>query len=95
MVNRFSALRRKEVVNICDGCRLGCVCDVELELPEGRVCALWVPGPWRWLGLFGHEGWYRIPWQQIQRIGTDMILVNAALSDCRCRRPKRRWRNEK
>lgn len=90
---RYTDLRCKEVINVCDGCRVGCVCDVELELPEGRVCALWVPGPWRWLGLFGHDGWYRIPWSQVQRIGADMILVNAPLKDCRTGRGRgrRKW----
>ncbi len=87
---RYKEPRCWEVIKICEGCRLGCVCDVELELPEGRVCALWVPGPWRWLGLFGHDGIYRIPWSQVQRIGADMILVNAVLSGCRARPPRRR-----
>ena len=36
---RFTELRCKEIINIRDGCRLGYVCDTELELPEGRVCA--------------------------------------------------------
>ena len=92
---RYTDLRCKEVINVCDGCRLGFVCDVEVELPEGRVCALWVPGPWRWLGLFGRDGYYRIPWSRIQRIGSDMILVDATLCDCRARPPRRRWRNDK
>ena len=35
MLNRFTQLRRKEVINLCDGCRLGCVGDVEVKLPEG------------------------------------------------------------
>ena len=30
-------------INICDGCRLGFVGDVEVLLPEGRVAALVVP----------------------------------------------------
>ena len=72
---RYTDLRCKEVINVCDGCRLGCVCDVEVELPEGRVCAIWVPGPWRWLGLFGHDGYYRIPWSCIRRAGDDIILI--------------------
>ena len=67
----------------------GYVCDTELELPEGRVCALWAPGPWRWLGLFGHDGYYRIPWSCVQQVGSDMILINADLSACRVRRRER------
>ena len=44
---RFTDLRCKEVINICDGCRLGYVGDVECQLPEGKMTALIVPGPFR------------------------------------------------
>ena len=37
---RMVELRCKEVINICDGCRLGFVGDVEVLLPEGRVAAV-------------------------------------------------------
>ena len=50
MINRFSQLRRKEVINICDGSRLGCVGDLELCIPEGGVKALIVFGPCRFSG---------------------------------------------
>ena len=40
---RFSCLQEKEVINICDGCRLGCVSDVVIDLKCGRVAALVVP----------------------------------------------------
>lgn len=50
---RFTDLRCKEVINICDGCRLGYVGDVECQLPEGQMTALIVPGPFRFFGLFG------------------------------------------
>ncbi|MFQ9052562.1 MAG: YlmC/YmxH family sporulation protein [Oscillospiraceae bacterium] len=53
MMCRFSQLRRKEVINICDGSRLGCVGDLELCIPEGTVKALIVFGPCRFFGLFG------------------------------------------
>ena len=53
MMERFSHLRRKEVINICDGRRLGFVGDLELKVPEGEVKALIVFGPCRFFGLFG------------------------------------------
>ena len=39
MMERFSHLRRKEVINICDGRRLGFVGDLELKVPEGDICS--------------------------------------------------------
>ena len=58
---RFTDLRCKEVINICDGCRLGYVGDVECQLPEGQMTALIVPGPFRFFGLFGRgEEYYPV-----------------------------------
>ena len=37
---RIQDLRRKEVINICDGCRLGYVADVDIRVPEGQVVAI-------------------------------------------------------
>ena len=73
---RMIELRYKEVINICDGCRLGYVGDVEVLLPEGRVTALIVPGPCRFFGLFGRGEEYYVPWDSIQRIGDDIILID-------------------
>jgi len=73
---RIQDLRRKEVINICDGCRLGFVGDVELKIPEGQVTALVVYGPCRFFGLFGRGEEYYIPWECIQRIGDDIILID-------------------
>ena len=39
---RMRELRRKEVINVLDGGRLGFVGDVELHLPEGQTAALTV-----------------------------------------------------
>ena len=72
---RFTDLRCKEVINICDGRRLGFVCDAELTLPSGEVRALIVPGPARFFGLFGREPDYLIPVGCISRMGQDIILV--------------------
>ena len=73
---RIRDLRCKEVINICDGCRLGCVSDVEVCVPEGRVAAVVVYGPCRFCGIFGPREEYYIPWECIQRIGDDIILID-------------------
>lgn len=83
MQQRFTDLKCKEVINVCDGCRLGCVSDVEVEVPAGRVVAIIVPGPCRFFGLFGREYNYFIPWPCIKRIGEDIILVDVAVDQIR------------
>ena len=67
---------------MADGRRLGFVCDVEIDSPEGCVKAINVPGPSRFLGLFGRKDDYVIPWQCIRRIGPDIILVEVKPEDC-------------
>ena len=37
---RIRDLRCKEVINICDGCRIGYVEDVDIRIPEGQVAAV-------------------------------------------------------
>ncbi len=72
---RIREIRCKEVINICDGRRLGFVGDIEIKMPEGTVCALIVPGPYRFFGLFGRGEEFYIPWDCIRQIGNDIILV--------------------
>ena len=73
---RIRDLRCKEVINICDGCRLGFVGDVDVKVPEGQVVAIVVFGPCRFFGLFGRGEEFYIPWDCIQRIGDDIILID-------------------
>ena len=45
MVERFSEIRNKEVIHVCEGSRLGYVSDCCIELETGRVTAVVIPGP--------------------------------------------------
>ena len=73
---RFRDLRKKEVININDGVRLGPVGDVDLQVPEGHVAAIVVYGPAKFFGLFGPREEFYIPWDCIQRVGDDIILID-------------------
>ena len=88
MLNRLADLRCKEVVNVCDGARLGFVSDVVIDVVTGKVISVVVPGPCRVFGLFLHEDDLLIPWNCIKRIGPDLILVDARPDDCCRPRPK-------
>lgn len=72
---RIEDIRGKEVINICDGCRLGFPCDVEVDVVTGRLVAIIVPGACKHFGLFGRGEDIIIPWECIKRIGDDTILV--------------------
>lgn len=73
---RMRDFRCKEVINICDGCRLGFVGDVDVRLPDGQVAAIVVFGPCRFFGLFGRGEEYYIPWECIRQVGDDIILID-------------------
>ena len=73
---------------MADGQRLGYVSDARIELPEGRVAALVVPGPCRILGLCGRRDDYVIPWRCIRKMGPDIVLVDIKPEECRV--PKHR-----
>ena len=77
---RIRELRRKEVINISDGCRIGYVEDVDIRIPEGQVAAVVVCGPCRFFGLFGRGEEFYVPWECIQRIGDDIILIDKPVS---------------
>lgn len=84
----FTQLQCKEVICVSDGRRLGFVADVQIEIPEGNVCAIVVPCPGRFPGIARRED-FIIPWGCIKRIGPDIVLVDARPDECRVsRRPK-------
>ena len=79
---RICELREKEVVNVCDGERLGNICDVDFEVKTGRICSLIIPGPCKVFGILGRDQEYIIPYDRIQRIGTDVVLVEVERDKC-------------
>lgn len=79
---RVYDMRQKEVINICDGERIGEVCDICFEAESGCITDLIVPGPCRICGLFGRDHEYIIPYRCIIQIGSDVILVKVDLEKC-------------
>ena len=72
----FSELRLKDVINICEGRRLGRPIDVVFN-EKACIDAIVVPGPSRFWSAFRveREG-FAIPWTKIRCIGDDVILVD-------------------
>lgn len=76
---RLWDLKQKEVINICDCCKIGCVSDIIINENTGCVEALIVPGPGKIWGFLGRETEYIIPWCDVKQIGCDIILVKVDL----------------
>ncbi len=73
---RIVDLRHKEVINSKNGCRLGCVDDVEVNTADARLVSIIVYGRPKCFGLFGREDDIVISWENIELIGEDTILVS-------------------
>ena len=76
-----------EVINLCDGGKLGCPACFEIDCDDGRITSLLIPQSTGLL-CFGKAEYYKIPWCKIQCIGEDTILVkltSAELSSCGCK----------
>ncbi len=72
---RASDLTQKEVINTTDGKRVGLIMDLEVDLTKGKITGIVIPGTGKFLGLFGKELDYEIGWDQIKKIGEDVILI--------------------
>ncbi len=81
-MERFNTcdLREKEVINMCDGAKLGCPTDFEFNVCDGKITALIIAGQGGFLG-FGQSEDLIIPWCKIECIGEDAILVKLLPSD--------------
>ena len=88
MSTNFTDLHCKEVICVCDGRRLGFISDAHIDLPEGHILAIIVPGPCRFWGLWGRKDEFVIPWHCIKRIGPDIVLVDVKPDECRVPRRK-------
>ncbi len=69
-------LREKEIINIHSGERMGYIYDFELDLDLGTITGIVISGGSKMLSLFGKTSDIIIPWNNISKVGTDIILVD-------------------
>ena len=76
MQDKGMDFKRKEVINITDGRRLGFVQDVCADLESGKITSIIVPGGTNKLvNFFSSRTDIVIEWNKIKCIGEDLILV--------------------
>ena len=68
----YTELRSKEVVNVNSGARMGKIIDMIIESNGKKVLGVVVPGVRK---IFRASEDIFIPWCNITKIGTDVILV--------------------
>lgn len=71
---RLSDLQDKDIVNVEDGKKIGKIIDVVID-EQGNMKALIVQRT-KMLNMFSNASEIEVKWNQIKKIGTDVILVN-------------------
>ena len=79
----FNELCRKDVINVCDGAKLGTIAELEFDSCNGQICSLILS---RCSGFFSFKNECRIqlPWNRLECIGDDTILVKLNPNDLEC-----------
>ena len=81
---RLNDLGNKEIINICDGCRLGVLAESDLLIDEktGKIKALLVPDSRSPFSLFNDKNYMEIPWTAVKKVGSDMIIIELDNGNC-------------
>ena len=75
---RIDELKNKQVVCVKNGCVLGYISDVIISTENGSLEEIVIFGRPRLFGLLGHEEDIIIPWNDIEVIGRETILISAS-----------------
>lgn len=74
---RLSDLQHKDVINIKDGKKIGNIIDIMIE-SNGTMTGLVVEKSKFLISMFSNKDEIIINWNQIEKIGEDVILVNVS-----------------
>ena len=87
---RLTDIRQKEVISACDGCRIGYVDDVIVDTKCAKIVSLVIFGRSSFLGFIGKCEDYIIPWEKIELIGEDTIIISCSMPNPvkRCKKPR-------
>jgi len=73
---KASELTEKEIINVVDGSKLGMINDIEIDLENAKIKAIIMPKAGGIMSLFTKYNNVVIDWEDIVRIGNEVILVN-------------------
>ncbi len=75
MINYWD-LADKDVVNIKNGEVMGRFDDVEIDTKIGKITAFYIEEASKFMGVLGKTKPRRIKWEEILKMGMDVIIVN-------------------
>lgn len=74
-LHSLNSMRSMEIVDILTGSKIGFIKDFKIDCDDNRVISLILPGEIK--SWFGKTEEREILWEDIVKIGTDVILVRA------------------
>lgn len=80
----FCELREKDVININDCRKVGCVSDIVFDPKKGCILAIIVTSNERLWSFLSKDCSCEIPWCRIKQIGPDIILVDLEQERPKC-----------
>ncbi len=93
MNESLTSLTEKQVVNLCDGKILGYIIDFKIDICNGRLTDIIIPGEG---GIFGFKKCTDIviPWDKICKIGKDTIIVDIGMLPQECEKSDKRHKSK-
>ncbi|MEG0073697.1 MAG: YlmC/YmxH family sporulation protein [Clostridia bacterium] len=74
-MSRGIDFKQKEVININNGKILGYVSDVNANFATGEISSIIIAPMGKIFNLIGGKNNITVPWEKINKIGEDVILV--------------------
>lgn len=92
---RLTELRHKEVISAVDGTRLGFIDDIIVDTKTASVVAFVIFNRFFFFGIFKNQEDFIIPWEKIQLIGEDAVIISCKAPGGRKNPAKRLffWKN--
>ncbi len=74
---RMCELVGKEIVNICNGSRLGVVgdSDIAINIDSGEIQSIILPRKSNFINLWVDRKHLVIPWEAVRKVGSEVIIV--------------------
>lgn len=76
---RLSDLQNKDIVNVNDGKNIGSIIDVKINENDGSIISLVIEPNRNFFSFLNKGSDTEIDWENITKIGEDVILVNITL----------------
>ncbi len=74
ILHSLNSLKSMEVIDVTTGSKLGFIKDLVVDCDNYKIISILIPN--QKLGWFSKNNDIEIPWEQINKIGVDVILVN-------------------